>query len=157
MAPRDFFIQKDSFDHLDGKLFVDCSSYESKHVDDEDIWGTRYTYTVDRWEAISPLTKEGWGQEPDFPTFTTAENCLSNQPVHGCVRASNEPRLTFTIHFFYYKSGNEERQDLTQSMARNIWDGFYLGENYPAILNGFGEIRAIQGIDPEYEELMDDN
>jgi hypothetical protein len=130
----------------------DCSYAEQVHVGDDDIWGTRYDYTVDRWESVSPLTKDGWGQETDFPNFTTPEVCLSTRPVYGCVRAPNDPELTFTIHFYYYD--DEVRQDVTRSMDLLVWEGFFLGEDYPAVLNGFGEIRAIQTIDPEYGELM---
>lgn len=132
----------------------DCSYTEQVQVGTNDIWGTRYDYTIDRWESITPLTKGGWGQEPDFPTFTTPERCLSTNPTYGCKRAPNEPRLTFTIHFFYYKGGGETRHDVSRDMERDTWEAIRLGSDYPAVLNGFGEIRAIQGIDPMYDELM---
>jgi len=134
----------------------DCSYTEQVQVGTNDIWGTRYDYTVDRWESISPLARDGWGHETNFPTFTTPNVCLSTRPTYGCERAPGEPQLTFTIHFFYFENGEEERHDVSRTMERDVWDGFHLGKDYPAILNGFGTIRAIAGIDPEYQELIGD-
>ncbi len=131
----------------------DCSYRDKVKVGDDDIWGTRYEYTVDRWEAIPPLTKEGWDQKPRFPTFTTPSHCLSSQPTHGCVRAVSEPKTIFTIHFFYYDE--EEREDVSTVMSRDIWESIRLGSDYPALVNGFGNIQAVKGIHPEYESLRE--
>lgn len=49
----------------------DCSYTEQVQIGTNDIWGTQYNYTVDRWESITPLTRDSWDQEPDFPTFST--------------------------------------------------------------------------------------
>ena len=79
------------------KSTYDCSYTEKVQVGTKKIWGTRYDYTVDRWKAIAPLTREGWGQEPNFPSFTTPEHCVSHYPTHGCIRTAGQPQVTFTI------------------------------------------------------------
>jgi hypothetical protein len=134
----------------------DCSYTETVQVGTRPIWGTRYEYTIDRWESITPLTKKGTGQRPDFPTFTTPTHCLSLRPTFGCKRAPDDPILSFTIYFFYFDEDDGTRQNVERTMSRDIWDSFRLGTDYPAVLNGFGTIRAIKGIDSEYDELMGD-
>lgn len=132
----------------------DCSYNERVQTGTKEIYGTRFDYMVDRWEAIAPITKEGWGQTPVFPTFTAKAECLSTNPSYGCIRAPNAPQLTFSIYFSYPKEGEVERQEVKRSVGRSVWEGFKIGHEYPAVLNGFGSIRAIQGLDDEYQTLM---
>lgn len=120
----------------------DCSYTEQVKVGENQIWGTRYRYTVDRWEATSPLTRDGWGKEPNFPVFEPTPT----------LRARGRPKLHFKIYFSYQRK--EEIQKVDREMSRGTWDGIRLGQAYPAAVNGFGKILAVQGIDPEYAELV---
>jgi hypothetical protein len=130
----------------------DCSYTERVQVDTKAIWGKRYDFKVNRWGAISPLTREGWSHQTTFPTFTPKPECLGNRPYIGCVRASSGPQVVYTIHFIH--QDGEEKKVLTRTMERTAWEKFYPRTETEVILNGFGAIRSIKGVDPDYLELL---
>lgn len=130
----------------------DCSYTERVQVDTKAIWGKRYHFKVNRWGAISPLTREGWSHETIFPTFTPKPECLSNSPHIGCIRASSGPQIVYTVHFLHQDDG--EKKELSRTMERQAWERFFTGMQTEVVLNGFGAIRSIKGVDPDYLELI---
>jgi len=136
----------------------DCPYDKIVKIGEREIWGTKYQYTVNRWESTTPLTASGWNQNPKFPSFSTPAVCLSAKPKHGCQRIALDmvddpvsPVTVFQIHFVYLLDGQNE---IKHDLSREVWSGINVGQEYEAVINGFGNIRAIQGIDAEYEELM---
>ncbi len=129
----------------------DCSYSERVQVDTKKIWGTKFDFKIDSWQSIDPIVRDGFGHQTNFPTFTTKAECLSAKPPHGCIRALS-PIAIYTVYFSYHEA--ENRKEISKSLPRQDWEMFTPGTKSEAILNGFGQIRSIKGVDADYEEML---
>lgn len=144
--------EDNSYDDVDGtwveqidEVDYDCSGYENQKVGEEDVLANRWTYQIKEWQETAPLTASGQSHEVTFPLFTPTTT----------LRASDEATTEFVINFSYEGPKGNERK-ATRNVARLIWERVDVGQSYPAIVNGFGTLRAIKGIDAEYEQLARD-
>jgi hypothetical protein len=121
----------------------DCSGYESRKTGERDIYGTEWEYTIDEWSPVAPLTASANDHAPRFPIFTPTET----------LRASGSAVEEYDITFRYETEGGSDTDN--RGFNRTVWQEIEIGESYDAIIDGFGTVRAIRGIDPNYTELAE--
>jgi hypothetical protein len=122
----------------------DCSRYETKQVRTDPIEGTRWTWKVMAWEATTPLTAGGSSYTVTYPTFVPTET----------LRQAGPPVTTFTITFSYTDDDGEV-QSADRDYPRATWERTSIGARYDSLVDGFDRLRAVSGLDPEYQQLLE--
>ena len=138
-----------SYDDTDGtwvELIVevdyDCSGNEWRKIGERPIYGLSWTWQELEWATTTPLTKKGDSYQVEYPPFTATAD----------LRPSGDPITTFAINVTYVDDDGE-RHTTTRAYPRIVWEGTSIGAVYDAAVDGFNRLRAIKGLDPQYEEL----
>jgi len=121
----------------------DCSGYQPQKTGENDIWGTRWTYQLYEWERTTPLTAGNATYDVVFPTFQTTDT----------LRASGSPVTRFSIEFSYTLDGENKTDE--RIVPQDVWEATSFNQTFAAVVDGFGTLRAISGIDPDYEVLVE--
>lgn len=108
------------------------------------VYGTTYTYKIDIWEPMTPITAEGDTQTPVFPVW---------HPASSKERADGDPVTRFTITFSY--TPDDEAYAIARPFDRTLWQSIKIGSVYRGIADGLASLRAIEGIDPEFATLAE--
>jgi hypothetical protein len=120
----------------------DCSGNEDKTVS-VDIWGTRWEYQMYEWEQTVPLTASGKTHDVRFPVFIPTNT----------LRASGEAITSFSL-LFQYEDQNKAIKTDTRRVLRNRWKHIKVDDSFPALVDGFGTLRAIKNFDDKvYKSL----
>jgi hypothetical protein len=121
---------------------ADCSGLEKQKVGDKNIYGRLWTYQQMSWKSISPLTAKGISQDVVFPDFTPTDT----------IRASGEPTTRYSVTYWFTNHKKEE-ETTTELLPFEVWRNLKLQVPKPAIVDGFGTLRAVEGIHSEYDTL----
>lgn len=120
----------------------DCSGDEPQKTGEEDIWGTKWTYQLYEWKSATPLTANGKSHDVQFPDFTPTDRLRATGP------AVEKYVITFS-----YEDHDGELETATRTVPRSVWELVEIDQSFPAIIDGFGSLRAIADIDAEYQKL----
>jgi hypothetical protein len=140
-----------SYDNTDGtwveqidEITYDCSGYVTEKIGDLPIYKVNWTWKVMAWEKTTPLTARGDSYVVQYPEFIPTST----------LRQAGSPVTTFNITFTYLNDDGE-REQATRSYPRTTWERTTLGSQYEAVIDGFDRLRAVSGLDPEYQELLE--
>ncbi len=107
------------------------------------VYGTRWTWDEMAWEPADPLIASGEDYNVSIPGFVPDGNLQEDGP----------PLTTFSITFTYVDEAGEP-QEKTREYPREVWVLTALGEQYDALVDELNNLRAVKGLDPEYDDLM---
>jgi len=127
------------------RVTYDCSGYETQRVGSEPIPGRRWHWQRMEWARTTPLTASGDSFVVEFPVFIPTNT----------LRQAGTPTTSFDVTFSYLRK-NGEQGVTTRTYPRAIWETVRLGEIYAGARNGFNQLVAVAGLDPEYDNLFTD-
>ncbi len=139
----DVWVKKTCFNPTNNRPY-DCSTYERQKVGELPVYGTRWTWQQYEWKSIEPLTAKGNSYEVEYPPFVSTET----------LRQAGPPVTTFTVTFSYTDDDGEE-QTGARDYPRATWERTSIGVRYDSLVDGFDRLRAVSGLDPEYQQLLE--
>lgn len=119
-----------------------CTALERQVIGQSPNYGTKWTWQEMEWATTTPLTASGNSYVVTYPKFVPTPT----------LRQAGEPVTTFSITIVYIDDDGEQ-QTTTRSYPRLVWEETSVGTSYDGLVDGFDRLRAIKGLDPQYEEL----